>query len=598
MIGSAELVLFAIQAGVRMAHTGRKIYVENTAQGGTMIPLPPGLQSPLSQAQAYARLLRDQIDTERYNAVFKENYERSRDTNLAANERENAAWGLITLYLNEGAQGRVSEISPTGADQVALGFVTQWKPGHSPFPHPMQRVAGTLVETAVDYFVHMPGAINENSRQGKLIKAFLTGLDDFDFQTARWDDMAVALFTAALDVMSANAALLTGDESENNLTTLIMKGVAEDVKTRLTSTEFGDLDKEARLKAVGQTVLRSLLRTSGEAAMGNPSYLGVKNPAGRALVQSVGGAFISILMGDEGEDIPLTEGLRNLASTGGLDKLMQAALRVAVENPDAFSFGGGTIDKWLKKVLQDLFDRGQADGSFFDANILTDVAYSLLKNGAEEFPSMLKASAGNKALLVDVAQNLLAILADPPSDGKPARWKIANLSKTDVVTFVDKVTKVISEHPEWVSGSSGVQKALRTILPVAMGIITDGDKTTLKNLIRGDGLEALLFALVNSGLIKEISGDNRDKIIKGIKAVRKAIESDGQAGLKEALTPEFISDLMKAAIGSNTIDRLWGDDAAEVRAAANAVVKVVREARNGKVLAVPEIIAMLQDPNG
>lgn len=50
---AVDLIVFAIQAGVKLLQTGRKVYVEATIGGDVEVPLPPvfaGQSSPVTQA--------------------------------------------------------------------------------------------------------------------------------------------------------------------------------------------------------------------------------------------------------------------------------------------------------------------------------------------------------------------------------------------------------------------------------------------------------------------------------------------------------------------------------------------------------------------
>src|SRR5262249_11243006 len=157
--------------------------------------------------------------------------------------------------------------------------------GKSPFPNPVQRVAGTLIDIAVDYFATVPGAISEHSKQGKALRQFLLGLSSVDFADARIDQIVIALFSAALDTLKDNPQLIVEDKDDEALVTKIVGGIVQDVKDRLAATDVGDLDAEDRLKQYGKVVLRSLLKNAGQAIVDDPGVLGLER-GGKTLVQS------------------------------------------------------------------------------------------------------------------------------------------------------------------------------------------------------------------------------------------------------------------------------------------------------------------------
>ena len=591
MTATVELIVFAVQAGIKLAQTGRKAYVEATIGGDVEVPLPPTFQnSPRNLARNYARGLGDGDPTakkrfaERFEAPLTASF--SDDAAVAAD----GEWRLVQLYVSDLAAGLVPSFHRGTADVASLFVLNQWERGHSPFPSAVQRVAGTLVEVAIDYFLHVPGGLSEHSRHGQTLRAFLGALDDVRFQDARWDAIVIGLFTTALDTLAHHPDLVTGDDDEQSLVRTIVGGVATDVGRRLSDAGFGDLDAEARLKRFGQTVLRSLLKNAGTAIVADPGILGI-DKGGRALVQSVGAGFLSVLLG--GADEPLSAALRRVASTDTLDKLVRAALQTVVEHPEFFGTGNQAVDVWLRAVLADLYDQRGKGTEFFDAELFADVAYSALDHGRRDLPTLLKPSGSTSALFVDVARLVFDTLTVPPAAGQPPRYRVRELARSDLSRLFDGVFAALASQSPWLARRSNLQAAAGTAIPLTIAVLSDLGDGHVKPVLRDERLQAVLVAVLASELIKPGSAPATAKIVTGVNAVLDAVRAGGVTGTGRLLEEPVLLDVLSALAVSKAADDLFGGDRNKVAAVVTRLAPILLELRRGAILTVPEMSTRL-----
>ncbi len=588
MVATVELVMFAIQAAVRLAKTGRRIFVENTASRELVVPLPAALGNLFVTASDYANSLRLN-GSPRFAAEFKIALDRCFDAALPKPDLEAAKQDLIELYLLDAGRGLVPTIRLDQCECAGLAAVKQWSDGESPFPHPLQRVAGALVEVAVDYFATVPGALNTNSRSGKTIKAFLLGLGqmDLNLEEARWDSIVVGLFTAGLDGLKENPDLLTDEDEKQGLIRQIVGGLTDDLKERLRQNPVGDLDAEADLARYGQIVLRSLLQHGGTAVVENPAVLGLRSDTGKALVSEVGSTFLSILL-DGGDDLPFSKALASIASTATFDKLAKVALQAVSEHPELFHTGNVPVDDWLKKFLKDLYASWPAEMSFFDVDLFAHAAYVLLDAGLRELPSLLQADPGQKALLVSVAGQLLTAVTVPPDANHPARWHFA-LGRSDVEALLTGATVAVASHPSWVTKDPKAQQIVSAVLPSLVAGLGNTDSDLLKNLVRSGQWQPLLESLISSGLATELAGRDLKNFAPVIQHLQQAITAHGVAGLADVLTSGAAIDLGRALAGHAALDKLFGPDATRSKAVAASVAALVFDLRAGPPIAIPEM---------
>ena len=169
---AADAVLFAIQAGLQLYGAVRKSYIDATLGRKITLPLPSTDGIDWTSARNYFKA--DPDFEERYPEGFAlANLSSMTDGDKARIEE---------LYREALALEDASERGDLqGDDIVALMTVRQWE--NDPNPTALQRVGGTLINIAIDYFRTTPGAVSKRSPQGRALHSFLDALDTKDFAT-------------------------------------------------------------------------------------------------------------------------------------------------------------------------------------------------------------------------------------------------------------------------------------------------------------------------------------------------------------------------------------------------------------------------------
>ena len=600
MVATAELVFFAIQSAIRLAKVGRTIYVEETIRGELGFPLPMTFSSLPGDARAYATQLELSTDPAD-NAIFEREF---RD--YIAEQDQNTASSLVGAYIKQIKLGRATPANQAARELAGAMMIRQWDSQTDPLPSPLQRVGGTLVGIAVDYALQVPGVINEDSRYGKTLKALLVALDtvniDQTIATERWDSIIVTLFTAGLDTLKDHPELFTQDDDTANILQTAMSGVAADLAERLKTLEGPDVfDAEDRLKRFGAVVLRSVLSGTSRALIENPEVLGIEGEPEQALATKVGGAFLDLLLG--GDDVPLdlSKGLRRIASTDGLDRLIKAAMQAAAAHPDLIKTGKTGIDQWLRQMIVDLYELYPENTTLFDPELLANVAYLALHHGIDDLRGLLlkNVSSGSKSLIVEVATQTLNVLVTQPSGNKPAKWRF-DLSRGDIEQVVAGTLTALADHPEWVFAKPSHRKIAAAVLPLAVEFTAElgqgKDGAWFKSLVRSGRLELVLAAILTSGTFESLKDEEgKYPAAKTIAAVvntaLKAILREGVGGLGNLLTYEVMHDVMLALVNSGLLDNLVkNNDAAAGRA---RLLTLVGKLRKQEQITVSEMVKIL-----
>jgi hypothetical protein len=594
MVGTAELVALAIQAGVRLARAGRRIYLENTAAREIAISLPASFTSPIGEARSWAAQLELTGDP-RFAEVYQAAYEADASADTPEQQRL-ASLELVQIYLLDVSRGLVPTLAGHAGELAGLAALSQWGKDESPLPHPLQRVAGALVETAIDHFLHTPGALNAESRRGRAVRSLLEGLDDFDYQESRWDSILIALFSAGLETLCDHPELVTGDADRQRLLGGLMKRVAGDVQRRLQAlAPAGDLDAEDRIRDVATTLLRSTLRNGGVLLAENPAVMGIEKGAERAFFEQTFSSFMDLLVPDPAAGGPLDVGaaLRRVASSRGMDRLVSAALLAGSEYPEAFGVENGAAARWLQYVLRSLYENHAGGRSFFDVDLFAEIAALVIRNGSADLPRLLGTDAHAQATAVLVARELYALLAHTEGVDAP-RWRMT-LARSEVLGVFEDVLHAIAASPAWAIEMGGDRARLAELVRAGVQTLMDLGEGSFKQLLRGDHLEPLLAAALRTGLAERLSGRDRERVAKRVRDAAALVRSHGISGLEFALASGAVQDLLAALVESGSVEVLVGDDDARIRATLDRTVAILDVSRKGETLSVPEMIDELKE---
>jgi hypothetical protein len=298
-MASPDLILFAIQAALRLSVQARAAYVDATRRRSLVLPLPNyQAKSDVYDAVEYfkdpgkrhiteSKLLedlREQLEqTDTITPIVKSLTEEQK-TDLVVLHSD-----FATLdFIEEGFEFEEPSDGFVPGDLVNVLRIRQWRSDNDPHPTLLRRFAGAFIEIGVDYFAHFPGALNKNSRHGKALHVLFTSLDQIkfseDFAEQRIGDLPGRLLIATLETVSENSEFLSGDPKYHELIAVtsnaLLKDVAQRIKRIRESTGgAGNEDREERVKAWAELVFRSVLASGGRFVASNPKeYLGTDEP--------------------------------------------------------------------------------------------------------------------------------------------------------------------------------------------------------------------------------------------------------------------------------------------------------------------------------
>ncbi len=440
---NVEIVLFAIQAGVRLYAAGRKAYVEVVLGRPLILPLPSG--PGINVASAHEFFTNDDagclIAAKEENSYLQKLLGPAGDGTLSA-EGEQQLLHIYFSYLrelkpelfNQPGLRQVSSGEPTGEEIVALMTVGQWSKGElGDHPSGLQILAGTLVNVAVDYFVYTPGAMSDKRPAGRALKTFLEAMDKIDFADIPPADIAGDLLIAVVDSVGANPELIGNTETEKkmvqNISTVLSLSAGKYLKEVPTEDRW-------RGSAWLQMIARAVIKGGVDTVLANPkAVLGVSD-AEADFVREVGKTVADLVIGEEKLKFEA------LLSGEGINTIVKSALQAAAKNPDIFR----TDNQGLRNIIT-----GVAGGLSSQANLLTgdvfpELARLVLEKSADNLDLLWPEGASEPArhLLITATGQLFHAL----SEGTVTQsWP--TLTKDQLMRIVDVVFGEVVENPDW-----------------------------------------------------------------------------------------------------------------------------------------------------
>jgi len=436
---TAETILFAVQAGVRLYGAIRKAYVDGTRARTLILPLP---RSPGIEWDSAVSFFDDQAAdlAERYPRAV----ELARRSSLAAEERVE----ILNIYLGYLAVhepalfGNGEAVGQFTDDEFsALVTIRNWENGEPGVPTALQRISGTVVNVAVDYFLEIPGRISESRPEGRALRTFLKAVDEVDFATVETREVVPSLLVAVLDSVAANPDLFGGGRNEQEFVGNITAALSESAKKHLENAPTTEREDAAAWLSL---VARAVVKGGAETVLANPQrFLGVKEGE-VPLVKRVGGAISELVIGED----KLT--FRPLFSGQGLTKVTKALLESIAQNPELLRIGDDGIRKILAAVAKDVAKLKEP----WSKDIFPEVMRLILEKSAQNMDLLWgrEFKRPERHLLVTATRTFLAEISRKPPAG--SGWRM-QLSKSQVVGSLEAVLTEVADNPEWLAKRAG-----------------------------------------------------------------------------------------------------------------------------------------------
>jgi hypothetical protein len=529
---AVDVIFFAIRAALRLAEEGRRAIISTTRGRTLVLPLPQGIGADADSAFVYfstAGLIRL-----RPGSALEAAYRRVEAVSLShapaadrmllldtyneilAKERaERAGDGEIELQDNTRRPAR---------EVAAVFTIRQWeRQEEEAFERRLLcRVAGTVVDLAVDYFATVPGALNENSKQGRVLKAVVSALDKLEFAEIDgakegWlRQLAERLLLAALETVAENAEQISSDTRVHELVAVAAEGLVRDLERRFES----DMPENVRGRLVswGELVFRSLLNSAGRKIVSEPRlFFGIQQEGRGVLVRRVGHAFIDLAM-DEDLD------LQRMFGRAGLERVMDAVLSAVGDHPDLL---GLTDNEGLTNLLGAIARDVHNLEGLLSVEVAPEIIRLVMERTAENLGQIWPGATPDhpeQHLLLSAVRTTLTLMSAPPPDG--AQWT-PRFSNRDLLNVLDDVLREVAANPGWLrSGADSIDANLKAALESTLNVLRTCDDRLLSRATGVKILQAAFEAVaLRQEFVRQLSGTSKTLVAAIIEKVVQAFFS-------------------------------------------------------------------------
>lgn len=312
---TATTIIFVIEASVKL---GRKVYdvaVDETVKRPLYLPPGEGLAG-INHARAIA-----------YFSIHPElvsNGGPYEDIYLDDDKITAAYEALVAIekgYKND-------DVSTSDVIDEVTAF-RQFVKGEGP-KSPLQRIAGTLLEIGVDYFVANPQALSKDSDAKKVISAFFVSVKDIEFAEGDPHDILRDVLKASLSVLGDHTDIIIGEKKLQPLLGGVSNALLEDFDG------LGeDLLKKDNRRVFYRRFGSTLMRGAAKGIAEDPS-LWIEDAGAQEIVKTT---MVEILDG--------VAGRKDLFTEKTLEVIVQSTFSALSQH--ASLFGNNAL---LKEILQ------------------------------------------------------------------------------------------------------------------------------------------------------------------------------------------------------------------------------------------------------
>lgn len=494
-----ELILFAIEAGVKLGQKFYEVMVDANRERAIYLPLGD-LFGSIQFNKAidffrndengkklfrlggiFANLQTDQEIIDAYHYV------------LAVMQQCGTASLTDDVYkiivfrhdINENIKDQLPQKDQT-IDLKQLPF-DQLKKGQGHAP-PVLRLIGVLVDVGIDYFQTNPEALGKDSAARKIVTAFVNGIEKIDFEKeaqgaenqdrfiGKLQEIAGGVMLAGLQAFGDSTNLLTKDQRIQVLLGGMTGAIVADFRNLEEDLTEGAKDRRIEFY---QDITSSLLRGAMAGVADNPKLFFKGNGDAQRILQDT---VTHVFKGLEGQE--------DLFTPDSLEVILKSSL-VAVSEDASIVTEQPILQQLITGSVKAITD---APDIFSEAT-----AAAILKNGldalGQNIKTLINPDNPERLFLVETLQALTAGLGTTLGSGKLQDL----LSTQQLISLSQIIFNEVAQHPEQLlgKGSTGPDPKI-TALAQIVGSVGKALGDDPKKLISGDGLLTLIQTAIRT----------------------------------------------------------------------------------------------------
>jgi len=548
---NSELIMFGIDAGIRLGQKLNDVLVDSTIEGPLLLPVGE-LFGSVKKSRAILFFDKHPELT----APGKPYHGLDADNKLKA---------YLTLKHIDMQVVGSGDISPTAIEIVSnLQRLRQYEDGFGARPA-VQRVIGTIVEIGIDYFVSHPEAIGAKSSERKILQAFVESLDDVNFAEGTRDEIIGDVLVSALETLQANTSLVADSDRTQALIGGVTEALLEDIQAAGSIAAI--VRRENFVRRIGSSVLRG-----GAQAFSENIDLFLPNDTNtKKLVSST---LNQVLAGMEGKE--------DLFTNESIELVFDGALKAVAENASIFS-NNQAVQELISGTLVVLTD---ATGKkVFSRETASAVLVKALDVTAQNIETLIDPANPGKQLLANATKAVAQSLSGTLAGGGTVKDL---LSRQQVISLMGVVFEEVAKHPEQLLGDSelGDRKAA---LAQVIGSIARALGKDPELLVNGEGFVTLVeiglqTAAMNADKLLNLDTMNtRDNVL--FKVIQQTVDAITQTGdPRKLLSRDVFLDIVEQilpVVSANLDGLIDAPDA--VQDAVSKVLELAKGSLEGRI---------------
>lgn len=432
----------------------------------------------------------------------------------------------------------------------ALFVVKQWRV--DPHPPPLQRLAGTIVELALDYVKVDPTLFGGKAIGDRVVRSFLLSLDDVQFAETRYDDLLLDILQASLNIFRTQGDIVIGDETLALLLKRMSVTLADNIKR---AEDSQDPLPVLMLNTFRRETLQDFIKISAATVSENATRL--LGPADSSEEQSLNGVLQAVLTVVQGKQ-------SNLFPSQTLKGIYQASLSAAAQNAALLPPGapGQMRHAFLANLITGLAGQlataaDEDPSGLFTPDLLQGIIGAALSTLTDHAAPLIQPHDPQKQLLVEALDRvILALSAEFHQDAGLPAVLAATFSQRQLMALVREAFGAVAQNPAGlIPGRDGDRQ--RSALAQILGAVAAVVSRDPHHLLSGDGYVKLLdvalraFAANPDRLLDLGDADPLQNVMSQVMiAVVNAAAQNLDAGGRNLLMGDMLLKMMEAALAT------------------------------------------------
>ena len=460
MPGTVDIIIFGMEASVRLGQRVLEIYQDDLASRDIAYPLAESTGPFTFEGALQFFRTRGSLFVEE-GAVYHDLWTKvgpGGEAPLDVQDRLQKAAAYVDGTLIKAQHLERIDEETLYKGMVASHAVAQWKRGDPRRPPTsLQRIAQSVLEIGLDHVRSDASFLSGDSKSKKIVRSLLLGLESIDFTKQSADTILLDLFRSSMAVFYDNVNVIIDDPRLS----LLVREIGSALKTHVDNLDEASQILTARI--FGRDALQGIVEASARVVKENLSlYLGDGDKEEKRFVSAV----LKALLG-------AVQKRPDLFSGNTVVTIYEATLGAVAQNA-ALLLREGDPERFLAYLLASMSEALTAHkpGGLFHRDMLREVVLLGLEATGKNVRFLVKPEKPEEQLLSDALRRILLAFSDDFAENETLTDTLSGLlSRDHLIRILGIAFDEISRNPERLLGSIRDDDA-RSVLAQIVGSVT------------------------------------------------------------------------------------------------------------------------------